>query len=71
MKLIYILLVGVLALSSCTINRLPGYEVYMKAGSDMSILSCDSIHMQSNQEALLFIKGRRLKIYAEQILISN
>jgi hypothetical protein len=66
-------LITALCLVSCTTSKpkYRGYEVYLKNGRDMGILTCDSVQMQSPQEATLWTKGRMMKVYAESILLSN
>jgi hypothetical protein len=66
-------LLTLIALSSCTASKPKhkGYEVYLKNGRDMGIVTCDSVQMQSASEATIWTKGRMMKVYAESILLSN
>jgi hypothetical protein len=69
-----LVLLTLIALSSCTTSKPTkhkGYEVYLKNGRDMGIITCDSVQMQSQKEATLYIKGKPTKVFAESILLSN
>jgi hypothetical protein len=67
------LMITALCLVSCTTSKPKhkGYEVYLKNGRDMGILTCDSVQMQSASEATIWTKGKAMKVFAESILLSN
>jgi hypothetical protein len=67
-------LITLICLSSCTTSKPTkhkGYEVYLKNGRDMGIITCDSVQMQSKSEAVIWTKGKAMKVFAESILLSN
>jgi hypothetical protein len=74
MRTLALTLITALCLASCTTSKPTkhkGYEVYLKNGRDMGIITCDSVQMQSASEATIWTKGRMMKVYAESILLSN
>jgi hypothetical protein len=65
---------GLLALlSGCAATHRSGYEVYLanNNGKDLSIITCDSVQMQSKGEATIWSKGKAMKVYADCIMIAN
>lgn len=77
MKALIIIILASAFLFGCSgyKNEMFPFSVIQKNGSGLSseyiFLSCDSATMISKQEAIAWVKGTKIKVFADQITIST